>query len=56
MGAGCEGLRVQAALRMARTLSLLPTNQDVELLALSPAPCLPAHCYVSCHIDNGPSL
>lgn len=31
---------------------LLPSDQDVALLA-PPAPCLLAHCHVSCHNDNG---
>lgn len=32
---------------------LLPEDQDVELLASSPAPRLPAHCSASCCDDNG---
>ena len=35
---------------------LMPADQDVELSAPSPAPCLPAHCHASCHDDNGLNL
>jgi hypothetical protein len=36
--------------------SWLPSDQDVELPAPSPAPCLPGHCHASCHDDNGLNL
>ena len=32
--------------------SWLPSGQDVELSAPSPAPQLPAPCHASCHDDN----
>lgn len=35
---------------------LLPVDQDVELSAPSPAPCLPACCHVSCYDNNGLNL
>ena len=34
----------------------LPSDQDVELSAPSPAPCLPAGCHVVCHDDKGLNL
>ena len=37
-------------------LSLLPIDQDVELSAPSPAPCLPGCCHASHHDDNGLNL
>ena len=36
--------------------SSLPVDQDVELLAPSPAPCLPASYHASHHEDNGVNL
>lgn len=36
------------------SLLLLPTDQDVELPAPSPAPALPGRWHVSHHDDNGP--
>jgi hypothetical protein len=38
---------------MAYSPLLLPVDQDVELSAPSPAPCLPADCHASQHDDNG---
>ena len=38
------------------SLFLLPMNSDVELSAISPAPCLPVCCHDSCHDDNGLTL
>ena len=38
------------------SLFLLPANPDVELVATSPAPCLPACCHASHHDDNGLNL
>jgi hypothetical protein len=37
------------------SLLLVPTNEDVELLAPQ-APCLPEHCYALFHDDNGLNL
>jgi hypothetical protein len=31
----------------------MPSDQDVELLALSPALCLPSYYHGSYHIDSG---
>ena len=39
---GLEVLYAQAKARAAHSLLLLPADQDVELSAPSPAPCLPA--------------
>jgi hypothetical protein len=36
--------------------SSLPLDQDAELSASPPAPCLPARCHASCHDDNGLNL
>jgi hypothetical protein len=33
--------------------SWLHSDEDVELSAPSPAPCLPGYCHASCHDDNG---
>ena len=44
-------LYAQAMLSVAHSL-LLPADQDVELSAPSPAPCLPAYCHASNHDDN----
>jgi hypothetical protein len=41
---------------VACSFFLLTADQDVELSAPSPAPCLPACCHASCHDDNGLSL
>ena len=35
---------------------ILPSDQDVELPALSPAPHLPAGCHDFCHDDNDLNL
>jgi hypothetical protein len=35
---------------------LLPMDQDVELVATSRVPCLPACCHTSRHDDNGLNL
>ena len=42
----------QAISSVKHSLLLLPVDQDVELLASSLAPCLPACRHVSCHEDN----
>lgn len=39
--------------RSSGSLFLLPEDQDAELLAPSPAPCLPVHSHASYHDDNG---
>ncbi|CAO2594180.1 hypothetical protein LEMLEM_LOCUS7627 [Lemmus lemmus] len=31
-------------------------NLGTDLLATSPAPCLPVHCHAACHDDNGLNL
>jgi hypothetical protein len=36
--------------------SWLPSDQDAEHSAPSPAPCLPVLCHASCHEDNGLNL
>ena len=46
MEAGFEVLYAQAIPSLAHSLLLLPADQDVELSAPSPAPCLPACCHV----------
>ena len=38
------------------TLFLLPENPDIELSAISPAPCLSGCCHTSHHADNGRNL
>ena len=53
--AGFQVIYAQAMPTAVHSLLLLPVDQDVELSA-PPAPCLPAHCHVSCHGDNGLSL
>ena len=53
MRVGFEISYVQATPSVAHSLLLLPSDQDVEVLALSPAPSLPACCHASCHDDNG---
>lgn len=37
-------------------LSLPFVDHNIELSPISPAPCLPGYCYVSCYDDNGLSL
>ena len=37
-------------------LLLLPLDLDVEFSAPSSVPCLPGHCHVSHHDDNGLNL
>jgi hypothetical protein len=46
----------QATPSVAHSLLMLPVDQDVELLAPSPEPCLPGCCHASCHDDNGQNL
>ena len=41
----------QAVPSVAHSLSLLPVDQDKELLA-SLTPCLPAHHHAACHDGN----
>ena len=45
-----------SGLSVDSSLLLLPADQDVELSAPSPAPCLPACRHVSLHDDNGLNL
>ena len=52
MEAGFEVLYAQATPSVTHSLSLLLVNQDTELSAPSPAPCLPALLHVL-HDDNG---
>lgn len=49
-GAGFEVSDAQAQDRGFTVLFLLDAGQDVELLATSPAPCLPTGCHASCHM------
>lgn len=44
---------VQAMPNVTHGLLLLFVDQDVELSALSPAPCLLACYHATCHDDNG---
>jgi hypothetical protein len=54
---GLQGVTyVQAILSVVHSLSLLPSDQNVELSAPSPAPCLPGCCHASHHDDNGLNL
>ena len=46
---GFEVIYTQAMPSVIDSLLMLPVDQDVEISALSPAPCLPAHC----QDDNG---
>jgi hypothetical protein len=46
----------QAVPSVAHSPLLMLMDQDVELLAPSPAPCLPACCHASHHDDNGLDL
>lgn len=46
-------LYAQAMPSVAQNLLLVPADEDVELSCPFPAPCLPAHYHVSCHVDNG---
>jgi len=54
LGVGFEVSDAQA--RPHVSLFLLPADQDVELEAPSPAPCLPARCHISHHDYNGLNL
>ena len=56
MGTGFEVPYAQAALSVEDSPLLLPVDQDVELSAPSPVPCLPACCHASRHNDNGLNL
>ena len=56
MGSDFKVSYAQATLSVAHILSMLPVDQDVELSAPPPAPCLPACCRASCHDDNGLNL
>jgi hypothetical protein len=51
-----EGSFAQIMPSVAFSLLLLPVDQDGDLSAPSSAPCLPAHCYASCHDDKGLNL
>jgi hypothetical protein len=55
VGAGFEVSYAQAMPSVAHSL-LLPADQDVEISAPSPAPCLPPCCHASHHDDNGLNL
>lgn len=46
-------LYAQAMPSVAQNLLLVPADEDVELSCPFPAPCLPAHYHVSCHVDDG---
>jgi hypothetical protein len=45
VGVGFEVSYAQAVPRVAHSLSLLSLDQEAELLASSPAPCLTALCH-----------
>ena len=51
-----EVLYAQAMLSVVHSLVLLPVDQDVELSAPSPAPCLPECCHIYHHNGNGLNL
>ena len=51
LGKGFEVQKLKPGL-VAHSLPLLSVDQDVELLAPSLIPCLPAHCHVSHHDNN----
>jgi hypothetical protein len=53
---GIGSLGVGFEVPEAQAVSLLPTDEDVEVSATSPAASLPPHCHAFCHDDNGPSL
>ena len=55
-GGGLWGLICSSCAQCGTISFLLPVDQNVELSAPSPAPCLPVQCHVSCHDDNGPDL
>jgi hypothetical protein len=54
--AGFEVLNVQAMPSEVHSLLLLPVDQDVELSAPFPAPCLTECCHASLRDDNGLKL
>ena len=56
MWADVEVSYVQAPPSVESSLLMLSSDQDVELSASSPAPCLPEPCHVSYHNDNGLNL
>lgn len=51
--AGFEVSYAQAIPSVDTDYFLLPADQEIELSAPSPAPCLPAQCHASHHDDNG---
>jgi hypothetical protein len=51
LGMGFEVSKAQESL-----IFLMPTDLDVELLATSPVPCLPACCSAYCQEYNGLNL
>ena len=53
---GFEVSYAQTMPRVAHNCLRLPLDQDVKLLAPSPAPCLPVLCHISHHDDNGLNL
>jgi hypothetical protein len=56
MGVGFEVFCAQATPSVAHSLLSLPLDQDVVLLASSPAPCLAAWGHAPHHDDNGLNL
>jgi hypothetical protein len=54
--AGFKVLYGQAMPSIGHSLLLLPAEQDKELSAIPPAPCLPAGHHVSCHNNCGLNL
>jgi hypothetical protein len=55
-GMGFEVSYAQAILSVVYSLLLLPSDQDVDLSAPSPAPCLPTCCHASHPDNNGLNL
>jgi hypothetical protein len=51
-GVGFEISHIQAMPNVEHSPLLLPLDQDEELSAPSPAPCLCECCHASCHDDD----
>lgn len=55
-GVGFEVSYVQVRPDVGYSSLLLPTDQDVELSAPSPEPCLPRHSHATYHDNSGLNL